>query len=288
MNASPEGPDRTVRCPDCGAPNPADSTLCVECQHPLVAPETSAVIPRGERPRRPERVAPTVATLGYRPDGDAGASPPGWLWATVGLVALVAVLVAAIQIAHQAPPLVIPNASKPQLAQAESLVAVLKKDSTSAEANVALGNLYYDTGNFGDAIPRYRTALRSDPSLTDVRVDMGVAYHNTDDVESARKTLEEAVAHSPDHAIAHFDLGVVYQTLGKKEEARAQYLKAKSLDHPPEMSVVVDQLLARLDHPDAPAGSGLPPGHPDVGGASGAGLPPGHPNVTGGTAPGGK
>jgi predicted negative regulator of RcsB-dependent stress response len=288
VNETSEGPDRTVRCPDCGAPNPADGTLCFECQHPLVAPEASAVMPRGERPQRPGRVAPTVATLGYRPERDAGTNPPGWLWAIVGLVALVAVLVAAIQIANQAPPLVIPNATKPQLAQAESLASVLKKDSTSAEANVALGNLYYDTGNFGAAIPHYRTALRSDPSLTDVRVDMGVAYHNTDDVESARKTLEDAVAHSPDHAIAHFDLGVVYQTLGKKEEARAQYLKAKSLDHPPEMSMVVDQLLERLDHPDAPTGSGLPPGHPDVGGASGAGLPPGHPDVTGGAAPSGK
>jgi len=285
---SADGPDRTVRCPDCGAPNPADATLCVECQHPLVAPEASAVMPRGERPQRPARVAPTVASFGYRPERDAGASPPGWLWATVALAALGAVLVAAIQISHQAPPLAIPNASKPQLAQAESLVAVIKKDSTSAEANVALGNLYYDTGNYGDAIPYYHTALRRDPSLTDVRVDMGVSYHNAGDVESARRTLEEALAHSPEHAIAHFDLGVVYQTLGRKEDARAQYLKAKSLDHPPEMSVVVDQLLARLDHPDAPAGSSLPPGHPDVGGMSGEGLPPGHPDVSGGASPGGK
>jgi len=120
-----------------------------------------------------------------------------------------------------------------------------------------------------------------------VRVDMGVSYHNMGDVESARKALEEAVALTPEHAVAHFDLGVIYQTLGRRDEARVQYLKAKSLDHPVEMSSIVDTLLAQLDRPEAPHGSGLPPGHPDVGnmGGGAGGLPPGHPDVSGG-APG--
>lgn len=274
----------TVRCPDCGAPNPAGAILCAECQHPLDAPETHAVMPRMERPARPERIQPNVTSWGYRPDRDAASSPPGWLWATVGLAALAAVLVAAVEMSRQAPPLAIPNASKPQLVQAESLMAVARKDSTGADVFVALGNLYYDTGNFGDAIPFYRSALRRRPDLTDVRVDMGVSYHNVDDVENARLTLEDAVAHAPDHAVAHFDLGVIYQTLGRRDEARAQYLKAKSLDHPVEMTGVVDTLLARLDRPAAMGGAGLPPGHPDVGGMSGTagGLPPGHPDVSGG------
>jgi hypothetical protein len=285
LSADPTQPP--VRCPDCGAPNPAGAILCAECQHPLDAPEAHAVMPRKERPQRPVRVGPNVTSFGYRPDRDANASPPGWLWVTVALAALAAVLVAAIQIAHQAPPLAIANASKPQLVEAESLLAVTRKDSTGADAFVALGNLYYDTGNFGDAIPYYRSALKRRPDLTDVRVDMGVSYHNMGDVESARKALEEAVALTPEHAVAHFDLGVIYQTLGRRDEARVQYLKAKSLDHPVEMSSIVDTLLAQLDRPDAPHGSGLPPGHPDVGnmGGGAGGLPPGHPDVSGG-APG--
>jgi len=274
-----------IVCPDCGAKNPAHAELCVECGHPLETPESEAVMPRLDRPQRPERVAPTVTTWGYRPPGRGGGSTsvPGWLWMVVGFAALGAVLVAAIQIAHQAPPLAIPSATKPQLAQAESLATVLRRDSTSVDANVALGNLYYDTGNFGDAIPYYRRALKKDPTLTDVRVDMGVAYHNTNDIEQAKTTLEEATRLSPDHAVAHFDLGVVYQSLGKTSEARAQYVAAKGLDHPAEMDAVVDTLIARIDHPRAHgAGMDLPPGHPAVGAVTGEGLPPGHPDISGG------
>jgi hypothetical protein len=292
---------------------------CVECNHPLDVPDArregatpppppaaepppapvaaapaaaapaaaapAAAAPRIERPGRPERIGPNVTTWGYQPGRGAGASSiPSWLWAAVALGALVAVLVTAIQISRQEPPVAIPGATKEQLASAESLRTLLRKDSTQAGPNTAFGNLYYDTGNFGDAVPFYRRALKRDPTLTDVRVDLGVAYHNMGDLESARRELEEAARLDPTHAIAQFDLGVVYQSMGLNDQARVHYLKAKELDHPVEMSAVIDQLMERLDHPAAPAA--LPPGHPSV-----DGMPPGHPPIgdaTGGpgTGPG--
>jgi predicted negative regulator of RcsB-dependent stress response len=252
----------------------------------MVTPESEAVMPRLDRPLKPERISPTVASWGYRPDRVGTATGiPGWLWMVVGFAALGAVLVAALQIARQAPPLAIQNATKSQLAAAESLATVLRRDSTAVDANVAFGNLYYDTQNFGQAIPYYRRALAKDPSLTDVRVDMGVSYHNSGDLDAARTTLEQATTLAPDHAIAHFDLGVVYQTTGRNADARAQYLQAKSLQHPPEMDTIVAQLLNQLDHPQAAGGGGaLPPGHPAVDGSMDPGLPPGHPDVSGGVS----
>jgi hypothetical protein len=241
-------------------------------------------VARPQRPERPERVSPNVATWGYRPGRGGSTSVPGWVWVAVGLAALGAVLVAAVQIARQSPPITIANASKPQLAEAESLATVLRRDSTQVDANVAFGNLYYDTGNFGDAIPYYRRALRKDPTLTDVRVDMGVSYNNTGDIGEAQRTLEEATRLSPEHAVAHFDLGVVYQTVGKNSEARAEYVKAKGLVHPPEMDSIVDHLIGQIDHPDSTRRAGLPPGHPDISGANAGaagGLPPGHPDISG-------
>jgi hypothetical protein len=300
---SPTAPPRP--CPDCGAPNPPGQDRCVECNHPLDVPDArregavpppppaaepapvappqpatppppaAAAAPRVERPDRPERIGPNVTSWGYQPGrAGGGSSIPSWLWAAVGLAALGAVLVTAIQIAKQPPPIAIPGASKEQLASAESLRTLLRKDSTEAGPNTAFGNLYYDTGNFGDAVPYYRRALKTDPTLTDVRVDLGVAYHNMGDLASAQHELEEAVRIAPDHAIAQFDLAVVYQSMGRKEDARAHYLKAKSLDHPPEMAAVIDQLIDRLDHPAASAA--LPPGHPSV-----DGMPLGHPDVNG-------
>lgn len=272
-------------CPDCGAPNPGGAMLCKECSHPLDVPDSHAeapdpprnvapepLPPRLERPERPSRVGPNVTTWGYPPGRAANSSIPSWLWLSVGLAALVAVLVSAIQIANQPQPIVIPNASKPQLASAESLRVLLRADSTVARPNVAFGNLFYDTGNFAEAVPYYLRALRKDPGMVDVRVDLGVSYHNLGDMESARRELEEAIRLRPDHAVAQFDLGVVYQSMGRKEEARVHYLKAKSLDHPPDMDAVIDQLVARLD---APAGQAVPPGHPDLGGGAspGGGAP---------------
>ena len=65
----------------------------------------------------------------------------------------------------------------------------------------------------------------------------------------------------PDHAVAQFDLAVVYQTMGRKEDARAHYLIAKSLDTPPDMAAVIDQLPASST---SPPGRGCPraPVHP--------------------------
>ena len=262
------------RCPDCGAPNPAEAVLCTECSHPLDVPDSAQVARpveraksapaetvRIERPDRPERPSPNVTSWGYHPRGlSGGTSVPSWLWAAVGLGALVAVLLSAIQIARQPQPIAVPGASKPQLASAESLSVLLRADSTAAGPNVGLGNLFYDTGNFGEAVPFYRRALRKDPELIDVRVDLGVSYHNLGKLELAQQELEEAVRRRPDHAVAQFDLAVVYQTMGRKEDARAHYLKARSLDTPPDMASVIDQLLARLDE----TGTNLPPGHPSV------------------------
>ncbi len=232
------------------------------------APAVSTRVSRPHRPDRPERLNPNVATLGYRPSRAGDSVVPSWLWAAVGLFALGAVLAAAIQIANQPPPLAIPNADKAQLARAESLRVVLRRDTTAVAPNVALGNLFYDTGNFGQAIPYYKRALRRDATLTDVRVDLGVSYHNAGQPDSAIQTLERVIAEHPDHAIAHFDLAVLYQSMGRTDQALAHFKTARSLPGPEEMHRMIDQLLARIEGAPAPGGAGapgaLPPGHPPL------------------------
>jgi Flp pilus assembly protein TadD len=185
------------------------------------------------------------------------------LWGAIGLFALGVVLVTAIQIATAPKPIAVPNATKPQLASAESLSVLLRADSTAVGPNVGLGNLLYDTGNFNQAIPFYRRALGVDPSLIDVQVDLAVSYHNDGQSELAREVLEDAVTRRPDHAVAHFDLGVVYTQLGRREDARRVLVKARTLEGPPEMMKVVDQLIVHLDGPEG--ASPLPPGHPPTG-----------------------
>lgn len=257
-------PPALVRCPDCGAPQPASAEDCAECHHPLAPAGAESTA----RPRRtvdaPERAPATVVTWGYRPDGGpASSGVPGWLWAAVGLFALGVVLVTAIQIANAPKPLVVPNASKPQQASAESLSVALRADSSAVAPNIALGNLLYDTGNYAMAIPYYRRALAADPSLVDVQVDLAVSYHNGGQSPEAVAILEDAVRRHPDHAVAYFDLGIVYQQMGRTEDAKKALHRAREIGGPEAMVNVIDKLIVHLES-GAP-GDGLPPGHPPTG-----------------------
>lgn len=248
----------TLLCPDCGASNPRDAENCAECSHPLAA----EFRPRKPVLERPERPPASVATWGYRPEGSKRGDLPGWAWAAVGIAALAAVFIAALQIANAPKPIAVPNADPTQAAIAESLSVLLHRDSTAVGPNVGMGNLMYDTGNFQMAIPYYSRALKGDPSLTDVEVDLAVSYHNSGDFETARELLEGVVTKAPMHAIAVFDLGVVYQQLGRTEDATRVLRRARELAGPPEMVRVIDQMIARLEG-TAPAGE-LPPGHPPI------------------------
>lgn len=248
----------TLLCPDCGAKNPRDAESCSECSHPLAA----EFRPRRPDVERPERPPASVATWGYRPSAAGGSDVPGWLWGAVGVAALAAVFIAAIQIANAPQPIAVPNASKEQSASAESLSVVLRADSSAVAPNVAMGNLMYDTGNFPLAIPFYQRALKKNPSLVDVEVDLAVSYHNSGDFETARRMLENVVAQHPDHAIALFDLGVVYQQLGRGDDAKRVLVRAREAAGPPEMVSVIEAMIARLDGKE-PA-TALPPGHPPM------------------------
>lgn len=287
----------TLLCPDCGASNPQGAEICAECSHPLAA----EFRPRKPTHERPERLPASVATFGYRPAGGKGSGLPGWMWAAVGVAALAAVFIAALQIANAPKPITVPNADAPQTAMAESLSVLLHRDSTAVSPNVAMGNLMYDTGNFNLAIPFYTRALKGDPSLVDVEVDLAVSYHNSGEFETARQILEGVVTKAPMHAIALFDLGVVYQQLGRPDDAKRVLTQARALAGPPEMVNVIDQMIARLDGKEPE--SQLPPGHPPMDGAPGGmggapggmggvpggmggELPPDHPPIGGAPAPG--
>jgi len=257
----------SLLCPDCGAANPPDAESCVECSHPLAA----EFRPRRPAVERPERPPASVSTWGYRPSGAAGSDVPGWLWGAVGVAALAAVFIAAIQIANAPKPIAVPNASKEQSASAESLSVLLRADSSAVAPNVAMGNLMYDTGNFPLAIPFYQRALKKNPSLVDVEVDLAVSYHNSGEFETARQLLEGVVAQHPDHAIALFDLGVVYQQLGRRDDAKRTLTRAREVAGPAEMASVIDAMIARLDGKE-PA-TELPPGHPPMDGPPPATAP---------------
>jgi predicted negative regulator of RcsB-dependent stress response len=245
-------PDATRPCPDCGARNALDAETCVECNHPIdpfAKRVTTPSYPRPTRPIPPEPMSPVPGVPGVsteqgkviprrhhqraglfgigsedRPRAAGGA--PGWIWAAVGAVALLIALGTAIGITNQRSKVNIEGADPAKLATADSLDRILRKNPNDVKALVEMGNVYYDTKNFDDAIGFYDKALARDSSLVDVAVDRAVALHQAGHPDRAVSDLEGIVARHPEHAIAAFDLAVIYEFQGRKADAERMYTDA--------------------------------------------------------------
>lgn len=242
---------------------------------PEVTEEPGKIIPR----RRHARAG--LFGIGGGPREQPGGAP-SWLWFLIAAAALAIAVVAAIGITSRRPPLVIANATGPQREYADSLVRVLGRDSLDLSANVALGNLLYDTGNFGMAVAYYRRALAVHPDLPDVRVDLAVSLHQSGDSPAAIAELEQVIAAHPGHLIAPINLGIIYESIGRLADAEAVYRGMAGLSLPPELQVALERRLAGLELKKQAVALERKAQAEDARGGSGPPAPPQRP------APGGR
>ena len=104
----------------------------------------------------------------------------------------------------------------------------LARDPDDLEANIGMGNLLFDSGQYDRAIEHYTKALAKDPKNADVRVDRAIAYHSIGQDPKAREEMLQVTRENPEHPNAWLNLGVVSMGLGDRATAtRAweQYLK---------------------------------------------------------------
>lgn len=92
--------------------------------------------------------------------------------------------------------------------QAEPLLAQLKNTPNDPQLLYNLGNVYYDTGQYPDAIKYYEQSLVQNPNATDVRTDMAVAYFYTENVDKALSEIQVVLKQDPKHANALFNQGM--------------------------------------------------------------------------------
>lgn len=92
----------------------------------------------------------------------------------------------------------------------EEYRAVVAEDPHNLAAFVALGNAYFDSGQWREAIRAYERSLALDPHNADVITDMGTSYRNVGDFERAIREYERALRMEPVHLNALYNLGVVY------------------------------------------------------------------------------
>jgi tetratricopeptide (TPR) repeat protein len=102
----------------------------------------------------------------------------------------------------------------------EEYRTILAEDPNSFAALVALGNAYFDSGEWREAIAVYERALAINPRNADVITDMGTSYRNLGKPDRAIAEYRRALALEPGHVNAHYNLGVVY-AYDVKDRARA-------------------------------------------------------------------
>ena len=96
----------------------------------------------------------------------------------------------------------------------------MEKNPQSLAAWLELGNLYFDTNEFQDAILAYNKYLNLNPNNPDVWTDLGVMYRRSGNPTEAISSFDKAIELNPKHEQARYNKGFVqFYDLGNKDAA---------------------------------------------------------------------
>ncbi len=93
------------------------------------------------------------------------------------------------------------------VAQLMQKIAANPKDAVSL---LALGNAYFDSGDYATAADWFRKATVADPTNVPAFIGLGTAAFNNNDSATAATAWNEAVRLDPKNVEGHYDLGFLY------------------------------------------------------------------------------
>jgi cytochrome c-type biogenesis protein CcmH/NrfG len=113
-----------------------------------------------------------------------------------------------------------------KIAELKNIVAA---DPGNFQAWTALGNEYFDSNQFMEAIEAYDKALEIQPNSPDVLTDQGVMFKRLGWFDRAIANFTKASEIDPNHATSVFNLGIVYrydlQDFAKAQQAWTRFLE---------------------------------------------------------------
>jgi len=132
-------------------------------------------------------------------------------------------------------------------AQVQPLLEKLKTTPNDPELLAGIGNAYYDSQQYSNAIEFYRSALKVQPNNANVRTDMATAYWYSGNADLAIEELKKSLSYEPTKPNTLFNLGIV-QWQGKMDVAAAVATWQKLLDTNPnyEGRAKVEELMAQV------------------------------------------
>jgi cytochrome c-type biogenesis protein CcmH/NrfG len=99
--------------------------------------------------------------------------------------------------------------STQEAAQIFKLEKITKENPNDVAAWTNLGNLYFDTGNFKEAIAAYNKSLALNPNNADVLTDLGVMFRRTGQPRKAVEAFDKAAKIDPRHETSLYNKGIV-------------------------------------------------------------------------------
>jgi cytochrome c-type biogenesis protein CcmH/NrfG len=138
----------------------------------------------------------------------------------IAVVTLVAGIIIGLLVAQKssgprvATPTGVPSGPAPTVnlqQKISELKNIVSTDPTNFQAWVALGNEYFDSNQFMDAIEAYDKALEIQPNSPNVLTDQGVMFKNLGWFDRAIANFTKANEIDPSHTTSIYNLGIVYR-----------------------------------------------------------------------------
>lgn len=98
----------------------------------------------------------------------------------------------------------------------QALQTVAEKDPKNVESRVQLGNLFFDSEQYPQAIAWYEQAFALNPADPNVSTDLGVAYYYTNQSDRALAQFEKSLVADPRHTKTLLNVGIV-RAFGKND-----------------------------------------------------------------------
>ena len=125
-------------------------------------------------------------------------------------------------------------------------VEELMVDTTDSQSLTRLGDQYFESSNYKQAIEIYKKALEINPNDTDTLNDLGLAYHYTGNSDLAEEMLIKGTEVDPGFQRIWLSLGYVLKSVGKNEEARAVLQKTVEMGFDNEIGQEAIRMLGQL------------------------------------------
>jgi tetratricopeptide (TPR) repeat protein len=126
----------------------------------------------------------------------------------------------------------------------EQLKASLAMNPNDFGTLSALGDMYFEAGQYIDAFNTYDKAISVNPMCADCFNDRGLSLFYLGDITSALESFDKAVAIDPGYKHAWLSKGFVLTSEGRYAEAVAPLNKVKELDGTGPLSAQADKFLA--------------------------------------------